>query len=91
MHNIDSIIDDINTFFYIAESMYFFNPYTLKSYKDILDSLLSSLMYLYRSAEENKKDYKLLNELKNLDFRDVKSMRIYLLIMPYSFNAVLVL
>ena len=72
MHNIDSIIDDINTFFYIAESMYFFNPYTAKSYKDILDSLHSSLMYLYRSAEENKKDYNLLNELKNLDLKDVK-------------------
>ncbi|WP_020005146.1 hypothetical protein [Brachyspira innocens] len=72
MHNIDSIIDDINTFFYIAESMYFFNPYMAKSYKDILDSLHSSLMYLYRSAEENKKDYNLLNELKNLDVKDVK-------------------
>ena len=72
MHNIDSIIDDINTFFYIAESMYFFNPYMAKSYKDILDSLHSSLMYLYRSAEENKKDYNLLNELKNLDLKDVK-------------------
>ena len=71
-HNIDSIIDDINTFFYIAESMYFFNPYMAKSYKDILDSLHSSLMYLYRSAEENKKDYNLLNELKNLDLKDVK-------------------
>ena len=72
MHNIDSIIDDINTFFYIAESMYFFNPYMAKSYKDILDSLHSSLMYLYRSAEENKKDYNLLNELKNLDLKDAK-------------------
>ena len=72
MHNIDSIIDDINTFFYIAESMYFFNPYMAKSYKDILDSLHSSLMYLYRSAEENKKDYNLLNELKNLDVKDAK-------------------
>ncbi|WP_304353554.1 hypothetical protein [Brachyspira innocens] len=72
MHNIDSIIDDINTFFYIAESMYFFNPYTAKSYKDILDSLHSSLMYLYRSSKENKKDYNLLNELKNLDLKDAK-------------------
>ena len=72
MHNIDSIIDDINTFFYIAESMYFFNPYTAKSYKDILDSLHSSLMYLYRSSKENKKDYNLLNELKNLDVKDAK-------------------
>ena len=72
MHNIDSIIDDINTFFYIAESMYFFNPYMAKSYKDILDSLHSSLMYLYRSSKENKKDYNLLNELKNLDLKDAK-------------------
>ena len=72
MHNIDSIIDDINTFFYIAESMYFFNPYTAKSYKDILDSLHSSLISLYRSSKENKKDYNLLNELKNLDLKDAK-------------------
>lgn len=52
--------------------MYFFNPYTAKSYKDILDSLHSSLMYLYRSSKENKKDYNLLNELKNLDLKDAK-------------------
>lgn len=70
--NIDSIIEDINTFFYIAESMYFFNPYMAKSYKDILDSLHSYLMYLYRSSEENRKDYNFLNELKNLDLKDVK-------------------
>lgn len=50
--NIDSIIEDINTFFYIAESVYFFNPYMAKSYKDILDSLHSSLTYLYSSSEE---------------------------------------
>ncbi|WP_232473694.1 hypothetical protein [Brachyspira murdochii] len=72
VHNIDSIIDDINTFLYIAESVYFFNTYTAKSYKDILDSLHSSLTYLYSSSEENKKDYNFLNELKNIDLKDIK-------------------
>lgn len=46
IYNIASIIDDINTFFYIAETLYFFNLYSIKSYKDILNSLHSCAVRL---------------------------------------------
>ncbi|MEI0478652.1 hypothetical protein, partial [Brachyspira pulli] len=41
IYNIASIIDDINASFYISETLYFFNLYSIKSYKDILNSLHS--------------------------------------------------
>ena len=57
IYNIASIIDDINTSFYIAETLYFFNLYSIKSYKDILNSLHSCAVKLSCLNHELLKEY----------------------------------
>ena len=62
IYNIASIIDDINTFFYIAETLYFFNPYSVKYYKDILNSLH------YCAVKLSCLNYELLKEYVNSEY-----------------------
>ena len=64
IYNIASIIDDINTSFYIAETLYFFNLYSIKSYKDILNSLHSCLVKLSCLNYELLKKYLNSNDIE---------------------------
>ncbi|MEI0484980.1 hypothetical protein [Brachyspira intermedia] len=64
IYNIASIIDDINTSFYIAETLYFFNLYSIKSYKDILNSLYSCIVKLSCLNYELLKEYLKSNDIE---------------------------
>lgn len=70
IYNIASIIDDINTFFYIAETLYFFNPYSIKSYKDILNSLHSCVVRLSCLNYELLKEYVKSNDIEFTNYID---------------------
>ena len=70
IYNIASIIDDINTSFYIAETLYFFNLYSIKSYKDILNSLHSCLLKLSCLNYELLKEYLNSNDTEFTNYID---------------------
>ena len=70
IYNIASIIDDINTSFYIAETLYFFNLYSIKSYKDILNSLHSCLVKLSCLNYELLKEYLNSNDTEFTNYID---------------------
>ena len=70
IYNIASIIDDINTSFYIAETLYFFNLYSIKSYKDILNSLHSCVVRLSCLNYELLKEYVKSNDIEFTNYID---------------------
>ncbi|AEM23328.1 hypothetical protein Bint_2734 [Brachyspira intermedia PWS/A] len=70
IYNIASIIDDINTSFYIAETLYFFNLYSIKSYKDILNSLHSCIVKLSCLNYELLKEYLNSNDIEFRNYID---------------------
>lgn len=70
IYNIASIIDDINTSFYIAETLYFFNLYSIKSYKDILNSLHSCVVKLSCLNYELLKEYLNSNDIEFTNYID---------------------
>ncbi|MEI0748440.1 hypothetical protein [Brachyspira pulli] len=70
IYNIASIIDDINTSFYIAETLYFFNLYSIKSYKDILNSLHSCAVRLSCLNYELLKKYLNSNDIEFTNYID---------------------
>ena len=70
IYNISSIIDDINTSFYIAETLYFFNLYSVRSYKDILDSLHSCAVRLSCLNYELLKKYLNSNDTEFTNYID---------------------
>ena len=70
IYNIASIIDDINASFYISETLYFFNLYSIKSYKDILNSLHSCLVKLSCLNYELLKEYVKSNDIEFTNYID---------------------